>query len=212
MIDDEIKNLIQKEISDAKLDVSEKRFRTLVIIAGSFLTIFGVLFPIFITSSSSNKVDDAVNEMKQDVKYLNETAEKRIGNIESNLEDEIKDLKTDVKELILEQKSSLNYADEKLDEKINEYENKFNTLTKDALRKPLIVCTIDDKPIEGEIFRLDRFHNQFTLKLENNGDATAKNIQLYLFLKSEIAIYVNGEFESYYNLSEIPNYEKFIHN
>jgi len=56
--------IIDKKISDAKLEIAEKRMSHLVTIGAAFLTIFGLIIPIFISLQSENKVEKAIDRME----------------------------------------------------------------------------------------------------------------------------------------------------
>lgn len=66
----EIDELIEKRVTEAKLLVTEKRLQTIIWLAGGLLTVFGVIFPFWLTNRTSDKVDLAVKEMRDEFKEL----------------------------------------------------------------------------------------------------------------------------------------------
>ncbi len=73
----EIESLIDKKTSDANLKVSESRLQfalkfggAMIVILGAMLATLGIIVPLLIVNSSSNRVDKAIQEMKQEFKEL----------------------------------------------------------------------------------------------------------------------------------------------
>lgn len=187
MTDDEIKNLIETE-------VTKGQNKTLLIIGSILFTIVGIALPLYITSSSSSRVDDAVKEMKNDVRYLDNSMQQRLEKIESRMTEAINNSKNDVKDLTREQKSSLSEINAKVDSKLTEFENKFNVITKEAYRKPKLICLLNDKQIP-DTFYIDKskIRHAVYLTIKNDSDATAKNVQVFLYVEANrnVSIYEN---------------------
>ena len=70
-----IKLLIDKKIAEAKLIIAEKRFNYLMAFGAALLTIFGIALPLFLTQTSTNRVNEAIERM--DDKF-NELAGKQL--------------------------------------------------------------------------------------------------------------------------------------
>ena len=70
----EIEELVEKKILEAKLVVSEKRVQFVLWILGAIggllLAVFGVIVPMWQTSTSTKKVDTAIQEMRERFKEL----------------------------------------------------------------------------------------------------------------------------------------------
>lgn len=59
-----VETLIEKKILEAKLVVTESRLNHVLVLAGVFLTVFGILLPLWIANSSSDKSEKAVAAME----------------------------------------------------------------------------------------------------------------------------------------------------
>ena len=66
----EIEELIEKRITEAKLTVSETRLQTFTWIASGLLALFGVIIPLWLTNRSADKVDIALADMQRQFKEL----------------------------------------------------------------------------------------------------------------------------------------------
>jgi len=64
MDEKEIQDLIEKKLTDAKLDIADKRFNVLIVLAGILLTILGIIVPIWQTNTSTEKVENAIKEFE----------------------------------------------------------------------------------------------------------------------------------------------------
>ncbi len=65
LIDKRIDNKISAEVSKAKLEISESRLRFALWFGAALFTIAGVIIPIWITGTSSTRVDRAIEEMEE---------------------------------------------------------------------------------------------------------------------------------------------------
>lgn len=70
-----IELLVDKKISDAKVMIAEKRLNFLLAIGAAFLTIFGIIIPMFLSIQSEKKVDAAIEKMET---KFNELAGKQL--------------------------------------------------------------------------------------------------------------------------------------
>jgi hypothetical protein len=66
----EVEQLVEKRITEAKLAVTETRLQTLTWIASGLLALFGVIIPLWLTNRSADKVDAAVADMQKQFKEL----------------------------------------------------------------------------------------------------------------------------------------------
>ncbi len=76
MDDKEIVALVEKKILQAKLDVADKRFNTLVILAGVFLSVFTIIVPIWQMSKSADEVDKALLKADQVIQKMEDNSSK----------------------------------------------------------------------------------------------------------------------------------------
>lgn len=70
-----IKLLIDKKIADAKVMIAEKRLNFVLAIGAAFLTIFGIIIPMYLSQQSEERVDKAIEKMEA---KFNELAGKQL--------------------------------------------------------------------------------------------------------------------------------------
>jgi hypothetical protein len=202
MEEKEINNLIDKKILEAKLDIADKRFKLLILIASGLLTLFGLIFPFWLSISSNDRVDKAITEMKSDVRYLTTDNNKFIERISN-------DIKTQLKDVSLAQNNYENTSTSKIDKGIQSMDSKFKELAGTALRKPKLICLYKGNSIESSTITFDNKGNfNCTIELKDIGDAKANNIHIKLYIKSTKDIIFQGGM--YFNgiSSDEPNYDK----
>jgi len=188
MEEKEINELIDKKVAEAKLEVAEKRLNYFIIIAGAFLSIFGVLIPLLLSNSSNNRMDTAIEEMKTEINRTTERVDQQMRNAKEDFRSSIFDTKNEYSNIKLEQQALIKDTRQQVNSSLSEYENKFNQLTKEALRKPRLVCLYGGKNITGQTLKFDKRNDNVLLKIKNEGDAPAKKIKIILYLKSEFNI------------------------
>jgi hypothetical protein len=69
-MDEKDKTEVENMILEAKLDISESRFKLILYLAGGFLALFGVMLPLFLSWDSSGRVDKAIEKMENSFKEL----------------------------------------------------------------------------------------------------------------------------------------------
>lgn len=67
MTEREFENILDKKITEAKLQIAEKRLQLLLSAAGAIILLFGILLPYMQLRISTDKVDEAIKEMKREV-------------------------------------------------------------------------------------------------------------------------------------------------
>jgi Skp family chaperone for outer membrane proteins len=206
MNDEELKNLIDKKVTEAKLDVAEKRLNYVLIIGGGLVGLFGILFPLLTASANTDKIDSAISRMDSRLESFDSRASDELEKMKRDLHDEISDLKEEFNSLSSEQYKKLNDAENKLDVKIKDYENKFNEITNESYRKPNLTLLFNDKTISDTIY-LKKHYAIATFKLLNDGDAKAKNIQVYCDYQEVAGIYISPDYSLYGNYSTKEGYQ-----
>ena len=200
MDDNEINSLLDKKILGAKLEVAEKRFNFLIILFGAFLTIFGIIVPLWLTNTSSNEVDKAVEDMKTELKY-------QVSNYDKNLVGFDEKFDKYLREFASSQSNYINSSSSKINEELQSLENRFKELAGNQLRKPNVICLLNGKSIENIFFTFNKSKSEYVLELRNIGDAPAKNTFMKLYLKTEKNISVYDYFQDQY-FSDEENYNR----
>ncbi len=72
---DNVELIVDKKIAEAKLIIAEKRLNYFMAFGAALLTIFGIVIPLFLTQTSTNRVNEAIERM--DNKF-NELAGKQL--------------------------------------------------------------------------------------------------------------------------------------
>ncbi len=200
MDEKEINNLVEKKILEAKLDISDKRFNYLVILAGGLLAIFGLIFPIWQANTSTEKVDKAIEEMRTELKLSSEKNEKEISR--SSIE-----AKEQLREMISLQSDYLNMSSDQIEKEIQSFESRFKELAGTQLRKPILICQQNGRTIGNSQLTFNNNNTVHTFELKNIGEATAKNIFAKIYLSTDKDIQLWGNFERQY-YSDEPTYNK----
>jgi uncharacterized membrane protein (DUF106 family) len=95
MDEEKLNSIIDKKLLEAKLDMHEKRMNYFIIIAGILISVFGVILPVIQSSSSSDKLDKAIQEMKNDFNKNYEIASKQNDKATEQSINQMKELKSD---------------------------------------------------------------------------------------------------------------------
>ena len=85
-LDPYIEQLIDRKIAEAKLEVSEKRLHYALYLAGAFLTIFGILLPLYQTYRSADKIDSAIQRMEDRINESTRESSNKAENAMSTME------------------------------------------------------------------------------------------------------------------------------
>ncbi|MCK9295223.1 MAG: hypothetical protein M0P70_09060 [Desulfobulbaceae bacterium] len=70
------------------------------------------------------------------------------------------------------------------DSAIEKMERKFEELAGKQLRKPVIACFVDGKPLANSILHFDRLHRTKDIVVKNIGNADANYIKVKLYIKN----------------------------
>jgi hypothetical protein len=218
----EIEELISKRITEAKLDVAEKRLQFVLRFGGALLVILGVLLPIVMTERSSFRMDKAIDgmnnsiqEMKKDYQnYMQMAAEQNKIAIE-RMDKEIEGIRSDFKDLSRDQKEVLDQSVVKLDLSVAKTEKTIDDLTKNfaasrgiQLRKPDIICYCDKISLDKTTITVTPGVYGKILELRNIGDAVAENIRVKVYTNTEYLLY--GDWQNL-SVSDEADY-KFAYN
>jgi len=198
----EVEKLIKEQISEAKLEVSEKRLQTVTWVAGGFLALFGVIVPLWFTSRSSEQVDAAIAEMKRDFKESSNLSSENIN--KSN-----EAIRTDFKLFSEKEANETKASTDKVDKAISDMQNQFKELAGVQLRKPILECLLAGRSLEGSVIQFPPTMS-IQLELRNSGDAPARNIRIrvYLFYDQQLELNSDEIQWQQLNFSDEPTYNK----
>lgn len=178
---DDIELLIDKKVAEAKLAVTEIRLKFVIGIAGAMLAFFGVFVPIWQTNKASDKVDNALTQMKQDIKSSSQDLRSDSRSSSEALEKAMQAIRTDVRTDIDGQSRLVSGNASKVDNAIQDMQKRFKELEGAQLRKPVLECLVGGQSLEGGILKLSPTRNEVTFQVKNTGDAPARNIRIRLY-------------------------------
>jgi len=172
---DYIELLIDKKVAEAKLEISENRFQLFTKMAAVALTLFGIILPIFHSYRVSDKLEIALNSMKQDISKTSDVMRSDSRLSSESLERAIPVIRADMRAELDGQARQLGSAATKVDSAIQDMNKQFKDLAGTQLRKPLLDCVLKGANLEGEILSFSAEHDKVTIQIKNIGDAPAKN-------------------------------------
>lgn len=206
----EIELLIEKKVAEAKLEVTEKRFHYLIWIAGAMLAIFGVVLPFWTTNRASDRVDNALSQMKQDMKSSSQDLRTDSRSSSEQLDKAIQAIRMDVRAEMDSQSRNFEIVSGKVDKEIQRMQIQFKELAGTQLRKPMLECLSGGLSLEGKVLKVSPSHENIVINVKNTGDAPAKTIRLRLYtdLISE-SRYLGGDSTKWFVLpsSDEPSYK-----
>jgi hypothetical protein len=175
-IQKQLEQLIDKKISDAKLDVSEKRLRFVLIIVTILLSVLGIGVPLLLTLQSSHKVDASVQRMEEKLIALGDKLSSKVETSTHRMEDKWGEMTAN--------------SSTRVDTSIQRMEDRFRELAGKQLRKPKLECFISGKRLMGTSLVLPPDargeHKAKYVELKNIGDGAADNVRVMLYLKDDI--------------------------
>jgi len=183
MNDNEMETLIDKKIADAKLEIADKRMNLVLAIGGGILAVFGVFVPIMLTIQSSNRVDTAVQQMRDDINNLGRNQQMQTSASTEKAEKATQEVRDQFRELSQNQARESGSAAARVEKAIQEMRSQFKELAGTQLRKPVLDCTVEGKALDGNLLTFSTKKNEYTFEVRNSGDAPARNIRLRLYLK-----------------------------
>lgn len=183
MNEKEINDLVEKKILEAKLEIADKKFNFLILIAGGLLAIFGIIVPIWWANTSSDKVDKSIALMNSESKSISETNQKQLEKFEAKTDKLTEQVQLKLKDILDAQNDNLKTISQNVDKETQQMENNFKELAGTQLRKPVLICKYGSDLLENVTVILNKKneHNA-VLELKNIGDAVAKNIRIRLYM------------------------------
>lgn len=170
MEEKEIEDKIALRITEAKLDIAEKRLQHVIWYFGAVIAIFGVIVPLLIAYMTSNKIDNTIDKITSDVreKQSELLTEARLNY--DNLRDEFK-YTADRNDKQAE------YSTQRINYALQDMHNQFKELAGNQLRKPELNFLVNGREIEDTSTLIQ----PFSFEIKNVGDGTAKNVQIRLY-------------------------------
>jgi hypothetical protein len=204
----ETESLIEQKISQAKLDLAEKRLQTVTWLAGGLLALFGVIIPLWFASHSSEKVDSAITEMKRDFVGLSNSLFDQSKSQTERIDKSIDALRLELKGNADNQTRESKSATDRVDRAIGDMQTQFKELAGVQLRHPLLVCLVGGRSLEAAVLSLQGQIADIRLELRNEGDAPARNVRIRLYVATEQNVQLGGEVVNWQQLtfSDEPTY------
>lgn len=195
MEEKDIERLIDKKVAEAKLDISEKRLRLFLYFGSAALALFGVIIPLFSVDRLTTKVESALDKFdktaQQNTQQVNQLS-KDIGVTQKQQFDQLTDA----------QIRAFTSSSSKVDNAIAEMRKEFKELAGNQLRKPFLECYVNGKSLEGALLRVLPRTRDFDIQIKNVGDAPARNLQLKLYIQTDITDMIQ-----FFGLPMVPNDE-----
>jgi len=177
----DIELLIDKKVAEAKLEVTEKRLKFVIGIAGAMLAFFGVFVPIWQTNKASDKVDSALTQMKQDIKYSSQDLRSDSRASSDSLDKSMSSIRADVRADIDSQSRQLSNTANGVDSAIHDMQKQFKELAGTQLRKPALEGLCRGVSLDGGVLKFSPSVDTETVDIKNVGDAPARNIRIRLY-------------------------------
>lgn len=193
MEDKEIELLIEKKVAEAKFEVSETRLKFVLWIAGAMLVFFGAFVPIWQTNKASDKVDTALNQMKQDIKSSSQDIRTDSRTSSETLDKAMLAIRADVRADIDRQSRQFDQATAKVDSSVQDMQKQFKELAGNQLRKPVLELLMGGSSIESAVLKFSPSHQNLTMNIKNTGDFPARNIRIRLYSNFSNDCQISGE-------------------
>jgi len=176
MENDQLNLLIDKKIADAKLEAADKRIH--------YIMVIGVILPIFLAIDSRNdsreKVKDAIASINQDFQKM-ELDEQ---SYESTIDQKITEYNESQSQLMKDNSAKIDYS-------IIRMQNQFKELAGTQLRKPMVECYYNGRPLEGSTITFKTSEIGRSIEMRNIGDGSIKSyrVKMYTTAKTSYGIY-----------------------
>jgi hypothetical protein len=208
MDNNQIEELIDKKLAEAKLEVVEKRLHFLMWLAGAALAVFGVAFPLWQSTRSADKVDSALLQMRQENAKTSEGIRADSRASAESLERAIPTIRADLRAEMDAQSRHLDVASNKVDNAIQDMHKQFKELAGTQLRKPNLECLSSGSGLDGKTIKISPAHENVRINVKNSGDAPARSVRMRLYTNLNTNKYLRGDYTQWFDLSKSdePNY------
>lgn len=209
MNENEINELINKRITEAKLEVTEKRLNFLMWLAGAALAIFGVAFPLWQSNRSADKVDTALIQMRQENEKTSEVIRSESRTSSESLARAMPEIRSDLRADLDAQSQRQNIIANKVDIAIQDMRREFKELAGTQLRKPNLECFSDGLSLDGKIIQVLPTQENVRLTIKNHGDAPAKAVRIRFYTNIVTSGHLRGDYTQWNEVSSFdePGYK-----
>ncbi|MBK9982818.1 MAG: hypothetical protein IPP15_10420 [Saprospiraceae bacterium] len=204
MEEEQIKLFIENKILESKVEAAEIRSQTMIWAAGFLLAVFGIAFPIFLAydfrGDSKERIEYAISKMEIDFQDIKANEIKQ----QESFQKQITKFSTDQ-----DQKNKEDLAN--IDNAIYNMQSQFKELAGTQLRKPILECFINGRPIEGAVVTLSANHANTVVEIRNAGDFPTRTIHVRIYTNSKNnGIVLGGGDNDWFpiNVNDEPHYEK----
>jgi len=200
---------IAKAVTEAKLEVAEKRLHHALWFGGVFFAILGVFVPVLMAIMATNKVDNTLDKFRQEISQTNKSLSENTHASEEKLDRSLLTFREDVRAQGESQERQLGGTISRVDNASKDMRQQFKELAGTQLRKPLLECLLKGSSLEGEILNFTPEHRQKTIQIKNVGDAPARNIRIRLYTNMPEDCLSRGEETQWelLSLSDEPRYK-----
>jgi type II secretory pathway component PulM len=181
MENNETELLIDKKVAEAKLEVAEKRLQFVMWVGGVVLAVFGVFIPFWMSNKASDKVDTALNQMRQELSATSQGLRADSRASTESLDKGVSVVRADIRAELDGQARQLGSTAARVDNSIQDMQRQFKELAGAQLRKPALEFLLDGTSLEGKLLKFSPNHKRVTMTIKNTGDATARNLKIHLY-------------------------------
>lgn len=189
---DEIKEFVDRKLAEAKLEVAEKRLQFVMWVAGALVAIFGVFLPLWLTNRSSDKVDNALQQMRQESNQTSQGLRTDSRASAESLDKAMLTNRADIRSERESQSRQLGNTVARVDNAIQDMQKQFKELAGAQIKKPVLELFVGGSSLEGAVLKLSPTHQTVTINIKNAGDASARNIRIRLYSNSTADCYYFG--------------------
>lgn len=203
---DEIENVVDKKLAEAKLDVAEKRLQFVIWTAGVILAVFGVVLPLWQTNRASDKIDNALQQMRQEINQTSQGLRADSRASAESLDKAMLANRSDIKSERESQSRQLGNTIIRVDNAIQDMQKQFKELAGTQLKKPVLELFVGGSSLEGAVLKLSPTHQTVTINIKNVGKASARSIRVRLYSNSTDDCYYFGSWRLL-PMSDEPTYK-----
>lgn len=171
---------IRNEVLKIKIELSEKRFNTMMGIGGLFVALAGIVFPIMLALNSSTNVKDSIDWMRKEVETMKS----------ENYQQQTK------------QNAEITASK-------NNFENKIETLIVKQIKYPKLELFYNGRTLDGSVINMSPSNENAKITVHNSGSGVASDIRFKLYSGNDhigLIFEENEDRGSYKYPSDLNNY------
>lgn len=203
-INDPISEKIARAVTEAKLDVTEKRLHFVLWFGGVFITLVAMIISIVVALKFS-EVNNTLDKFRQEASQTRLNIQDNIQSSDEKLDRNLLAMRSDVRAQVENQEHQLGYSVARVDKTIQEVKD----LAGSQFNKPLLECFLKGSSLEGSSIQLTQNRKHASIQIKNTGKASARNIKVRLYSYFSTDCIIRGGNTHWIPISESdePNYK-----